>query len=234
MPEGKISDNLNFYRERLSNLYGQVKSSAEAAGRDPADILLIAASKYAGPIQIKELLSLGPKDFGENRAEELVEKYREVGGDARWHFIGHLQSRKVKMVVALAEYIHSVDSAGLLEKINSEAGKISKIQKVLIEINVSAEPSKYGISPSALRGLLAESRACENISICGFMTMAPLTGNQEIIRKTFSGLKKILDDIKNTGGFNQVKELSMGMSNDFRIAIEEGATMLRIGSLIFL
>ncbi|MBM3700234.1 MAG: YggS family pyridoxal phosphate-dependent enzyme [Actinobacteria bacterium] len=234
MPEGKISDNLNFYRERLSYLYSQIKSSAEAAGRDPADIALIAASKYAGPKQIKELLSLGHQDFGENRAEELVEKYQAVGGNARWHFIGHLQSRKVKMAVAIAEYIHSVDSAGLLEKINSEAAKISKIQKVLIEINVSAEPSKYGISPLELKELLAKSKACENICICGFMTMAPLTDNQEVIRKTFSGLKKILDDVRNAGGFEQAKELSMGMSNDFPIAVKEGATMLRIGSLIFL
>jgi hypothetical protein len=234
MRQEKTSDNLNFYRARLSNLYSQIKASAQAAGRDPSDILLIAASKYASPKQLKDLLSLGINDFGENRAEELVEKYREAGSNARWHFIGHLQSRKVKTVVALADYIHSVDNLELLGKISSEALKISKIQKVLIEVNVSAEPSKYGIDPAGVKDFLERSKTYANILICGFMTMAPFTDNQAVIRNTFSGLKKILDNIKNSGGFGQLKELSMGMSNDFRIAIEEGATMLRIGSLIFL
>jgi len=227
------NNKLSFYRERLEQLYRQIKSSAESAGRDPSAILLIAASKYASPGQVKEMAGLGVKDFGENRAEDLLKKYQEIGENVRWHFIGQLQGRKVKTVVGLVHYIHSVDSIKLLEKINSEALKIPKIQKVLIEVNVSGEQAKYGIKPFQVRDFLSEAKSFKNVSICGLMTMAPLTDDKLILKNTFAGLKKMLDEIKKIPGFSGVKELSMGMSNDFAIAIAEGATMLRIGSLIF-
>jgi len=230
----KEKNNSKNYSSNIRRLYEEIESECRASKRDPGDVLLIAASKYADASVVAEVAGLGVKDFGENRAEELVEKYKITGDSVNWHFIGHLQSRKVKLVVPLARYIHSVDSLRLAEKINSEAEKISKIQKILIEINITGEDTKFGIAPGQIWDFLQGVSLYKNISITGLMTMAPLTDDKALIRSTFSGLKKILADINKKYPFSGVKELSMGMSNDFKIAIEEGATMLRIGSLIFL
>jgi PLP dependent protein len=217
--------------EKLKNEIGQV---CKLSGRNPDDILIVAAAKYADGEQLKQVMELGINHFGENRAEELLKKYDAIGDDAIWHFIGHLQSRKVKIVVPLVEYIHSIDSLSTLEKINEEAYKNNKVQKVLIEINISREDSKFGIYPENLEDFLMQTKDFNNIKIAGLMTMAPLTDDFGFIRIIFKKLRILMETFNEKFKSLNMKELSMGMSNDFKIAIEEGATMIRVGSSIFI
>jgi len=217
--------------ERLTNEIGQ---ACKLSGRNPDDILIVAASKYADAEQLKQVLELGINHFGENRAEELLKKYDFIGDDATWHFIGHLQSRKVKIVVPLVEYIHSIDSLSTLEKISQEANKNNKVQKVLIEINISGEDCKFGIYPENLEDFLMGAKDFGNIKIAGLMTMAPLTDDFDFIRIIFKKLRILMETFNEKFKSLNMKELSMGMSNDFKIAIEEGATMIRVGSSIFI
>ena len=217
--------------ERLTNEIGQ---ACKLSGRNPDDILIVAASKYASAEQLKQILELGISHFGENRAEGLLKKYDAIGDDAIWHFIGHLQSRKVKIVVPLVEYIHSIDSLSTLEKISQEANKNNKVQKVLIEINISGEDCKFGIYPENLEDFLTGAKDFSGIKIAGLMTMAPLTDDFDFIRTIFKKLKILMENFNGKFKSLNMKELSMGMSNDFKIAIEEGATMIRVGSSIFI
>lgn len=218
--------------ENLSLLREKIKKSCERSGRNPNELKLIAVSKYFGLDAILEAKNLGLNDFGENRAQELMLKFEKLGNSVTWHFIGTLQKNKVKYVVNSAEYIHSVDSLELLEEINLRAQKNNKVQKILLEVKTSEEQTKAGISSEEETFKLAiRSSELENIKLVGLMTMAPLTDNEMIIRKSFEDLRKLKDKI-NSKGYN-LTELSMGMTSDFEIAIEEGATMLRIGSAIF-
>lgn len=218
--------------ENLSLLREKIKKSCERSGRNPNELKLIAVSKYFGLDAILEAKNLGLNDFGENRAQELTLKFEKLGNSVTWHFIGTLQKNKVKYVVNSAEYIHSVDSLELLEEINLRSHKINKVQKILLEVKTSEEQTKAGISSEEETLKLAiRSSELENIKLVGLMTMAPLTDNEMIIRKSFEDLRKLKDKI-NSKGYN-LTELSMGMTSDFEIAIEEGATMLRIGSAIF-
>lgn len=222
----------------IENLKSDIKDICSRAGRDADDIKIIAASKYTDARGITEALKLGIKDFGENRTDALAEKYAIVGNKVTWHFIGHLQSRKVKVAVSIAEYIHSCDSLEIIKAINNRAEAIGKVQKILLEINISKEESKYGLQPKELPVLFRNALEFKNISICGLMTMAPLCDDEVLIRKVFMDLRLLRDktvkEIRDCTDNITLKELSMGMSNDYKIAIEEGATMVRIGSLIFL
>jgi pyridoxal phosphate enzyme (YggS family) len=221
----------------IENLKSDIKDICSKSGRDLNDVKIIAASKYANAQGIIRALELGINDFGENRADALIEKFTLIGNKVTWHFIGHLQSRKAKAVVPVAEYIHSCDSLDIIKEINNQAAAIGKLQKVLIEVNISGEESKYGLQPQELSGLIVNSLAFKNIRICGLMTMAPLCDDTLLIRKVFKDLRLLRDkNVKEIWGHNDnvtLNELSMGMSNDYKIAIEEGATMVRIGSLIF-
>lgn len=230
--------NADKLKSNIDSLISGIKDVCSKSGRDAGDIKIIAASKYADLQNITAALDLGIKDFGENRADPLIEKYSVIGNKAVWHFIGHLQSRKAKAVVPVVEYIHSCDSLDIMEVINRQAYTIDKIQKVLIEINISGEESKYGIEPQELKSLIRDCAGFANVSICGLMTMAPLVDDRILIRKVFRDLRllrdKTVNEIKDYADNMDLSELSMGMSNDYKIAIEEGATMVRIGSLIFL
>jgi pyridoxal phosphate enzyme (YggS family) len=221
----------------IENLKSDIKDICSKSGRDLNDVKIIAASKYTDAQGIIRALELGINDFGENRADALIEKFTLIGNKVTWHFIGHLQSRKAKAVVPVAEYIHSCDSLDIIKEINNQAAAIGKLQKVLIEVNISGEESKYGLQPQELSGLIVNSLAFKNIRICGLMTMAPLCDDTLLIRKVFKDLRLLRDkNVKEIMGHNDnvtLTELSMGMSNDYKIAIEEGATMVRIGSLIF-
>ena len=220
-----IAENLNRLRERILQKCSELK-------REPGQIKLVAVSKYFGIRDITEAHRLGITDFGENKAQELRDKYELLGDKVTWHFIGTLQKNKVKYVVNSASYIHSVDSTGLAEEINKQAKKISKVQKILIEVKTSFEETKSGIAgEDEIFGLAKFCKSLSNIDLIGLMTMAPFTDNQKIIRKSFSNLRNLKDKLNNQG-MNLV-ELSMGMTSDFEIAIEEGATILRIGSAIF-
>ena len=223
----------NIYKKNISDLKKQVQKTCTRAGRDPAEVTIIAATKYADPEGVKLVNGLGIKHFGENRADELLHKKANLGKDAVWHFIGHLQSRKARDVVPIVEYIHSIDSLKIIEKVGREAARCGKIQKVLIEVNISGEETKYGLMPDIVIDFINKAAEVDNIELCGLMSMAPYTSDMELVRNVFRQLRELRDRIWSLGKTPSFYELSMGMSNDYIIAIEEGATMIRIGSSIF-
>ena len=218
--------------ENLKILNEQITAKCEELNRNPEEIKLIAVSKTYGIGAINNANEFGQRDFGENKAQELRDKYNILGGKVTWHFIGNLQRNKVKYVIKAASVIHSVDSIALADEINKQASKIGKVQRILLEVKTSFEESKAGIEDEDTLNILAEHcKTLDNIDLIGLMTMAPFTDDEKIIRQSFSELRKLKDRL-NELGFN-LRELSMGMTNDFEIGIEEGATMLRIGSAIF-
>lgn len=224
-----IAENLRRLRERI-------EKKCTDCNRDPDKIRLIAVSKFFGIDAINEANWLGIRDFGENKAQELRDKYDMLGDKVTWHFIGMLQKNKVKYAVRAASFIHSVDSLELAEEINRQAVKLNKVQKILIEVKTSAEETKAGLQTEeelTKLALYCSSQQSEKggLELIGLMTMAPLTDDERKIRKSFTEIRKLRDKL-NEQGF-KLKELSMGMTSDFEIAIEEGATMLRIGSAIF-
>ncbi len=221
------------YKKNIDTLKKQIEEVCEKTGRSPGEITIIAATKYADAESADMIRKLGVMDLGENRADELIKKNLHTGKEARWHFIGHLQRRKARDVVPLVEYIHSIDSMKILEKVSSEAEKCGKVQKVLIEVNVSGEKSRYGLDMDNVVNFIIKAEKIYNIELKGLMTMAPYVDDMEYIRRIFRQLRKIKERICVSGGLKSFSELSMGMSNDFNIAIEEGATMIRIGSNIF-
>lgn len=218
--------------ENLARLNERIEKRCREIGRNPEEIKLIAVSKYFGTDSILEANRCGVKDFGENRAQELMLKFEKIGNQVIWHFIGSLQKNKVKYVVKAAEFIHSVDSIELLEEINKRASSLNKIQKILLEVKTSYEATKSGLTNEEEIFRIAEQlKNFPNVDLVGLMTIAPLTEDEKLIRKSFRDLR-LLKDKMNKSGIN-ITELSMGMTSDFEIAIEEGSTMLRIGSAIF-
>ena len=218
--------------ENIRHLIERIAAKCAEFKRNPQEIRLIAVSKFFGPDAISEANRLGITDFGENKAQGLRDKYEILGDKVTWHFIGTLQRNKVKYAVKSASFIHSVDSTMLAVDINKEAKKLNKIQKILLEVKTSFEESKSGLSNyTEVLELVNHCSTLSNIELVGLMTMAPFTNDEGIIRKSFSDLRKLKVEI-NKNGFD-LRELSMGMTNDYEIAIEEGATMLRIGSAIF-
>ena len=218
--------------ENFAILRQKIEETCKRSGRNPDEVKLIAVSKYFGVDAIIEAKNCGLTDFGENRAQELTLKFEKLGIEVTWHMIGTLQKNKVKYAVNAAELIHSVDSIELVEEINKRSEKIGKVQKILLEVKTSEEETKSGLeTENEIFSLVKRCGELKNINLKGFMTMAPLTDETKIIRKSFRDLRNLKDRINNKG-FN-LTELSMGMTSDFEIAIEEGATMIRIGSAIF-
>lgn len=222
-----ISDNFQKIMDRIA-------LAAQRAGRDPSSVKLIAVTKTVDIKRIREAVAAGASVLGENRVQEAREKIEHLGRLASWHLIGHLQSNKVKYAVKLFELIHSIDSFELAQEVDKQAAKIGKIQDVLIEVNISGETSKAGLPAESAPNLVRETAALKNISIKGLMTMPPFFNNPEEARPFFKKLRDLslqidLDKIPNVS----MKELSMGMSGDFEVAIEEGATMVRVGTAIF-
>jgi len=221
------------YRNNIIRLKGQVASACRNAGRDPLEVTIVAATKYTDAEGVRMISELGIDNFGENRADELLSKKANVERKAVWHFIGHLQSRKARDVVPEVDYIHSIDSLKILEEIGKQAGRCGKVQDVLAEVNISGEETKYGLNPDNMIDFITKAEKVENTRLIGLMTMAPYTGDMELIRGLFKQLRQLKDRISGLGITGHFSELSMGMSNDFIAAIEEGATMIRIGSSIF-
>jgi pyridoxal phosphate enzyme (YggS family) len=218
--------------ENIKHLSERIAAKCAEFERNSQKIRIIAVSKFFGVDAIGEANRLGITDFGENKAQELRDKYEILGNKVTWHFIGTLQRNKVKYAIKAASFIHSVDSFMLADEINKEAKKLNKVQKILLEVKTSFEESKSGLSNyTEVLELVNHCSTLSNIELVGLMTMAPFTDDESIIRKSFSDLRKLKDEINKNGFY--LSELSMGMTNDFEIAIEEGATMLRIGSAIF-
>ena len=217
---------------RLESLRRQVADAADVVGRDPQDVTIIAVTKTVGIDDIRDALSVGLREFGENRVQEFLGKYG-LFPDADWHFIGSLQTNKVKDVVGRAALIHSVDSLHLLAEIHKRADEVDVVQPVLLQVNVSGEASKHGFESGDVREALIEASGMAAVEVRGLMTMAPL-GRPEDARWVFRELRELRDSLREMP-LNSVEldELSMGMSNDFRVAVEEGSTMVRVGRALF-
>lgn len=221
-------------KENLKQIRGVITQRAAAAGRDPAEITLVAVTKTVSPELVNEALAAGVTDLGENRVQEAVKKSAAVNRGFHWHLIGHLQTNKVKPAINLFELIHSVDSLKLVETIDEEAGETGKIQNILIEVNISGEDSKYGCLPGQTLELIKFASTKSNVQVAGLMTIAPFTDDEDQIRGVFRGLRELKEKVAAAQLPKvEMKHLSMGMSHDFGIAIEEGATILRIGTAIF-
>ena len=220
-----IAENIKLIRDKVAEKCIQVN-------RNPADIKIIAVSKNFGVNEIIEANGAGLTDFGENKAQELDSKFAELGNKVTWHYIGRLQRNKVRFAVNCADYIHSVDSLLIAMEINKRAEKLNKVQKILLQVKTSDEETKSGLtSESEIMDIAWYCREFKNIELTGFMTIGPLTEDKKIIRQSFRYLSNLRDSLKDDGLY--LKELSMGMTSDYDIAIEEGATMLRIGTAIF-
>lgn len=201
---------------------------------DGNSITLVAVSKMKSVSDIKSLYDLGQRDFGENYVQELIEKQSQLPTDIRWHYIGHLQSNKVKYIAPFVHIIHGVDSLNLLKEIDKQALKNNRIIDCLLQVHIAEEETKYGLNESELAHILEQSTNFKNICIKGFMGMASFSDDDEKVRNEFAQLKKLFDLYSQTSAFNiKMSILSMGMSGDYKIAIEEGSTLVRIGSLLF-
>lgn len=221
-------------KENLEKIRENVKNACQRSGRDEKDVLILAVTKTRSAEEINEAISLGITDIGENRVQELISKYDDVRKDVKWHIIGHLQTNKVKYIADKVSMIHSVDSVKLAKEINSKCEKLSKVMDILIEVN-SGEENKSGIDPSEIFALIEEVKNMKNVRILGLMTMAPLGADEETLKTVFSDLKNLSEKIKekNYEGVS-MEHLSMGMSNDYKEAIECGATIIRPGRSLFM
>ena len=220
--------------ENLAEVEKHICEACARAGRSRDEVTLIAVSKTKPVSMIEELLPGGTRDFGENKVQELVDKYEVLPKDIHWHLIGHLQRNKVKYVVDKACLIHSVDSMRLAETISEEGVKKGVTVPVLIEVNVAGEESKFGVTLEETEGLVREIAKLPSIQIKGLMTIAPYVEDPEENRVHFSRLKQLSVDIKNKNIDNvSMDVLSMGMTGDYQVAIEEGASMVRVGTGIF-
>jgi len=219
----------------IKRVLERINKAAERSGRNFKDILLVAVTKNVPPEVIRKAYEYGLRNFGENRAQELRKKYEELKDlGITWHFIGRIQTNKVRYFVPICEYVHSVWREEEVTEISKRAGRIGKIQRVLVEVNVFGEETKAGLKPEEVEDFLKKCEKYENVFFEGLMTMAPYVENPEEVRWGFRKLRELRDYLmkryfKNAG----IKELSMGMSNDFEVAVEEGATMVRIGTAIF-
>ena len=222
-------------RENIDCILKRVHDACEKTGRNPEDITVVAVSKTVNYQRAKEAVEAGINNLGENRVQELVSKYEELKStDVKWHMIGHLQKNKVKYIIDKTELIHSVESLELAEEINKRAIKNNLTANVLIELNIGEEESKFGINEENVYNFLSSMEKFENIKVLGLMTVAPFCENPENVRWVFKKMKNIYDKASTMKLQNvQMKYLSMGMTNDFEIAIEEGSNIIRVGTAIF-
>ena len=221
-------------KENLANVEKNIEQACKNAGRSRDEVTLIAVSKTKPVEMLQEIYDENIRDFGENKVQELCSKMEQLPSDIRWHMIGHLQRNKVKYIVGKVELIHSVDTYRLAEEINIQAKKQNVIVPILVEVNIAHEESKFGISAEDAILLVEEISKLENIRIKGLMTIAPYVENPEDNRLYFRKIKQLSVDITNKNIDNVFMEiLSMGMTGDYKVAIEEGATMVRVGTGIF-
>ena len=221
-------------KENLANVRKNIEESCKKVGRDVSEVTLITVSKTKPLSDLRIAYEEGSRDFGENKVQELVSKIDEMPSDVKWHLIGHLQRNKVKYIAGKVAMIHSVDSYRLAEEINLQAKKNSCVIPILIEINIAGEDTKFGIKPEEAEELIREISELENVKVSGLMTIAPNVANPEENRAYFKAMKDLFVDISSKNIDNvEMKVLSMGMTNDYTVAVEEGATMIRVGTGIF-
>lgn len=220
-------------KENLKVVRDNIKKAAEKFGRNPEDVTLVAVTKTHGADMINEAIDLGVTDIGENKVQEILEKYDYVK-PVRWHLIGHLQTNKVKYIIDKVYMIHSVDSIKLMDEIERQAAKHNLVMKILIQVNISGEETKFGIKPEEIEEILKHAETLSHVKVYGLMTIAPKVDDGMSNRLHFDNIHKIYIDIsaKKYDNIN-MKYLSMGMSGDYEAAIECGSNMVRVGSAIF-
>lgn len=221
-------------KENLDIVNSRIKAACLRTNRNPDEVTLIAVSKTKPLSDIEELINYGVIEYGENKVQELTDKYEHVSTPVNWHLIGHLQTNKVKYIVDKACLIHSVDSVHLAEAIEKEAAKRNIVVNILIQVNIAHEDTKFGIDENTIYDVLDTIKDYKHIKIQGLMTIAPFVDNPEDNRIHFKKMKQLLLDIKSKNIDNvNMHILSMGMTNDYEVAIEEGSTMVRVGTGIF-
>jgi pyridoxal phosphate enzyme (YggS family) len=218
-------------RENLLEVTERIEKAARRVGRDPKEIKLVAVSKTVESARIREAIEAGASILGENYVQEAQKKIEEIGKPVAWHFIGHLQSNKAKYAVRLFDMIHSVDSLVLAQELNKRAEQAGLVMEVLIEVNISGEATKFGTDEEKVFGIVKGIASLSHLSFEGLMTMPPYFDNPEMSRPYYIQLRRLKEKMAKEG--IRLKELSMGMSNDFEVAIEEGATYVRVGTAIF-
>lgn len=228
-----IEQNLSVLEKNIETIRENIAAALERSRREKSEVTFVAVTKTR-PVELIELLAgLGVDTIGENRVQEARQKYPLLSDiNYQWHLIGHLQSNKARHAVEIFDCIHSVDSLKLASEISRRCEAINKVLDVMIEVNVSGEEAKYGVAPDRVEELAAEIGDMPRVNLIGLMTMAPLVMDPEETRPVFRGLRELRDDLVQKGHSN-IRHLSMGMTQDYTIAIEEGATMVRIGSAVF-
>ncbi len=216
----------------FETIHKRIRATCDRAGRDPASVILLAVTKGQPPEAVQALTDLGQNLFGENRVQEAKLKIGQCPSRLRWHMIGHLQSNKCRDAVHFFEMIQSVDSLPLAAEINKWADKAAKTMPILLEVNIAGEASKFGYSPDRLLAELTQINTLRKIEIRGLMTIAPWTPDPEKVRSVFRRLRELKEECEQLLG-GPLPQLSMGMSNDFEVAIEEGATLVRLGTSLF-
>ncbi len=218
---------------RLEAVRRQVADAADVAGRDPEDVRIVAVTKTVGLAEVQQAVAAGCRDFGENRVQEFLGKHG-LFPEERWHFIGTLQSNKARDVVGRAWLIHSVDTMKLLQVIDRHARDAGIVQPVLLQVNVAAEEQKHGFAPDEAERALWDAAALKGVEVRGLMTMAPLVQRAEDVRWVFRETRELFEKLRAQHiGPYELDELSMGMTNDFEVAVEEGATIVRVGRAVF-
>lgn len=220
--------------DNLKKVEANVEAACKKAGRDRKEVTLIAVSKTKPLEMLSTIYDQGIRDFGENKVQEMCDKMEQLPTDIRWHMIGHLQTNKVKYIVGRTALIHSVDSLHLAKEIEKQAAKKDVCVNILVEVNIAEEESKFGIHKEGTMELVRQIAGLPHVHICGLMTIAPFVENPEDNRMYFRGIRQLSVDIANQNIHNVDMEiLSMGMTGDYMVAIEEGATMVRVGTGIF-
>lgn len=222
-------------KKNIEHINDEIKNVCNACNRDKEEVTLMAVTKTVDVDEVLEAINCGITDIGENKPQELARKYEVIGNKVKWHLIGSLQTNKVKYIIDKVDMIHSLDREALCEEIQKRAEKINKVIDCLVQVNISKEETKHGIYKEDVVDFISMvSKKYKNIRIKGLMTMAPFTDDKDVVIEVFKDLKNISEEIKELGFIDvSMEQLSMGMSHDYKIAIKEGATIIRVGTSIF-
>jgi pyridoxal phosphate enzyme (YggS family) len=223
----------NIISDNVREVFSRIECAAVRVGRDPGSVTLLAATKNRSPAEVIEAAGAGVGVAGENRVQELLAKYEAVGGVVEWHFIGHLQRNKVKQVLGIVDLIHSVDSVRLAQEIGERAERVGSAQGVLLQVNVAGEATKSGFAPEELQSALKRLTGVGGLRIEGLSTIAPMVKDPEECRWVFRELALIYEAARDREEGARMSVLSMGMTNDFEVAVEEGSTCVRVGTALF-
>ncbi|GIP20465.1 MULTISPECIES: YggS family pyridoxal phosphate-dependent enzyme [Paenibacillus] len=220
-------------QERIELVNQRIRQACERSGRQPEDINIVAVTKYVSLEATLAVLESGLHHIGENRLQVALPKWEAMDGQGTWHFIGHLQTNKVKDVIGKFQYVHSLDRLSLAKELEKKAAAADTVIYTFVQVNISGEETKHGLAPGDVEGFLKEIRGFPHVKVIGLMTMAPFEGDPEDTRPIFRGLRELRDELNLKSLTDEpITHLSMGMSNDFEVAVEEGATWLRLGTLL--